>query len=166
MKKKWTLIILFCTFIVQASLGQSKTVEAFSKTTPHNNVYLYQSMIRMLNKDKNPDFNMLIRKLDHLKFVYTDSSGTIAMSVFQGLDKGVQSEGFEEIASFDSKDSKCHLYELDTDGDEGTWVVTMFYGGRAGVLEMKGYLDMKYLNALGSLNIDKMANLLNVEDFR
>jgi hypothetical protein len=148
-----------------SGIAQSKTVTEFSKNAKGYNLYLYQSMIRMLNKDKNPEFNLLIRDLDHLKWVTTDSTGTQAISVFKKLDAGVRAEGFEEIVTYDSKDSKCHIYELEGNGNKSTWVVTMLYEGVAGVVEMKGSIDMKYMSAMGSLNIDKMSDLLKLDDF-
>jgi hypothetical protein len=146
-------------------LAQSKSVEAFARTADGYDLYLYQSVIRMLNKDKNPDFNMLIRDLDHLKLITTDSLGAQAKSAFTKLDSGVRSEGFEEIVSYESKDSRLHLYELEDGDDESTWVATMLFSGYAGVMEMKGSIDLTYMKALSSLNMEKLKELLPLEDF-
>lgn len=160
--------IILCALMLLLGIGafsQSKTVSDFSKSAKGYNLYLYQSMLRMLNKDKNPEFNLLIRDLDHLRWITTDSTGTSAALVFKKLDAGVRAEGFEEIVSYDSKDSKCHIYELEGNGEKSTWVVTMLFEGTAGVVEMKGSINMKYMSAMSSLNIDKMSDLLKIDDF-
>jgi hypothetical protein len=160
------LFILSMTMVLTIGLSaQSKTVETFARTANGYDLYLYQSVIRMLNKDRNPDFNMLIRDLDHLKLITTDSIGSKAKEMFNKLDIGVRGEGFEEIVSYESRDSKLHLFELENDDDESTWVATMLFSGYAGVLEMKGSIDLAYMKALDSLNMDKLKELLPLEDF-
>jgi hypothetical protein len=165
MKYRSLIIGAFLILFSFSGLAQSKTVTEFSKTAKGYNLYLYQSMIRMLNKDKNPEFNLLIRDLDHLKWVTTDSTGTQAVSVFKKLDAGLRDEGFEEIVTYDSKDSKCHIYDLEGNGNKSTWVITMLFEGVAGAVEMKGSVDMKYMSAMSSLNINKISDLLKIDHF-
>ena len=80
---KKLIILATAILFVLTSFGQSKTVAAFEEEADGYKLFLYQSVIRMLNKDKNPDFNMLIRDLDHLRFVSADSSGKGAINTVQ-----------------------------------------------------------------------------------
>ena len=160
---KKLIILATALFTVLSSFAQSKTVAAFEEEADGYKLFLYQSVIRMLNKDKNPDFNMLIRDLDHLRFVSADSTGPDAMSTFNQLDNGVKGEGFEEIMTFDNMDYICHVYELEAADGKSTWVATFLMDGTPGVIEMKGSLDMKYLKAFNSLNMDKVKELLPLE---
>lgn len=145
-----------------ATFGQSKSVVEFEEKSEGSKLFLYQSVLRVMNKDKNPDFNMLIRNLDHLRFVSSGAEDKNPKQTFLKLDKGVQAEGFEEIMSFDDADRKCHVYELESNGGQSTWVVTLFSDGIAGALEMKGSLDLKYIKAISSLNMEEMQDLLPV----
>lgn len=156
---KKLLIISLAVLIQVSAFAQSKTVDIFQKQSNGYDLYLYQSVIRMLNKDKNPEFNLLIRDLDHLKLVTTEDVGKKALPKFVKLDKDIRSEGYEEVMVFDSKESKCHLFESD-----GVWVATFHFGGYAGVFEMKGELDLAYMNSLQSLNMDKLKDMLPLEE--
>lgn len=163
MKYFSTLIILFALSV--SAIAQSKTVTSFSESAEGYNLYLYQSLIRMLNKDQNPDFNMLIRDLDYLKLV-TDSRGTsddADKSNFVSLDKKIISEGFESIMSIDNKDYILHLYLTDDSRSGSHWIATFFMQGMTGVMEMKGSLDTKYLHAFSSLNYDQLEKMLPLD---
>ena len=158
MKRLVFLLILFC-FSVCALEAQSKVAKEFEENAEGYKFFAYQSMLRMLNQQQDPDFNKLIRDLDHIRVVTTDSTGTNAMTAFKRLDNGIQAEGFEEILTFDNKEYKCHVYEMTNKKDKSTWVATFFMYGRAGILEMVGSLDIKYLNALANLNMETLKSL-------
>lgn len=156
------ILIYLCLLLPSMGImAQSPTVLEFSETADGYNLYLYQSVIRMLNRDKNPDFNMLIRNLDHLRFVTTPVGGdaTEARSTLKGLDKGVESEGFENIMSVDNPDYVLHLYLSET-SSKSLWIATFLMDGIAGAMEMKGDLDTKYLHAFNSLNIERLQKML------
>jgi len=158
--KKIALILVSIFLIAGLSFGQSATVTQLEKTTNGYKLYLYQSLIRVMNKDKNPDFNMLIRDLDHLKVVTADAEGPIALKeAFKSLDRSVKAEGFEVIMSVDNKDYKCHLMEKTSWRGNPTYVASFLMDGYAGVLEMKGTLDLAYINALQSLDMEKLKEL-------
>lgn len=156
-------ILAIAIFFSLASFGQSKTVAEFEENTDGYKAFLYQSVIRVMNKDKNPDFNMLIRDLDHLKFVSTSTEDPNAKATFLKLDQGVKGEGYEAIMSFDNPDNICHVYELKSFGGQSSWVATFLTEGVAGVFEMKGSLDLKYLKALSSLNMEKLQEILPID---
>jgi len=160
---KQVSIFLAAMIISLLSFGQSKTVAEFEEKSTGHKLFLYQSVLRVMNQDKNEDFNMLIRNLDHLRFVSSSEEDTDAKQIFQKIDKGVQGEGFAEIMSFDSPGSKCRVYELESSGGQSTWVATLLMKEIAGVMEMKGSLDLKYLSALSSLDMDRMEELLPLE---
>ncbi|MEL7340460.1 MAG: DUF4252 domain-containing protein, partial [Bacteroidota bacterium] len=149
-------IIALALLMSFAAFGQSKTIKQFEKDTDGYKLFLYQSVIRMLNKDKNPDFNMLIRNVDHLRFVSSEASGAEAMATFKLIDQGVREEGFGELMSFDNANNRCRVYERESKGGQSTWVITLYMEGVAAAMEMKGSLDLKYIDALASLNMDRV----------
>lgn len=161
---KKIIIISLALLCSVAAFGQSKTVLEFEENAKGMKLFMYQSVIRMLNRDQNPEFNKLIQDLDHLRFVMTDSIGESSKNEFKKLDAGIRSEGFEEVMAFDNKDYRCHLFELTGNGDKSVWVAAMFMEGRAGIIEMKGSLNLKYLESMSSLNMEKLGNMLPLED--
>lgn len=159
--KKIQLLIIMLLMSGASLFAQSTVAKNFEKESSGYKYFAYQSVIRMLNIDENPDFNRLIRNLDHLRIVISDKTGEAGKSVFNMLDKGIQGEGFELLMSFDQKDSKCHIYELSSRSKKTTWVATFFMDGQAGLFEMVGELDLQYLNALSSFDVDKFMNMTN-----
>lgn len=157
--KKVTILSIALMMFTGTLFSQSKTVEIFQNEGKGYKLYIYQSVIRMLNKDKNPDFNMMIRDLDHLKLITTEDIGPASLAKFKKLDLDVMKEGYEEVMIFDSRESKCHLYELDE-----TWVATFHFSGYAGVFEMKGALDLAYVKSLNSLDMDRLKDMLPLDE--
>ena len=153
-----TVVAMIC--IVTMTFAQSKTVSDFSDNTTGYTAFLYQSVIRVMNKDQNPDFNMLIRDLDHVKIALSEHAGADAKQTFTKIDKGVQAEGFEMIMSFNNKDYKCNAYELESRNGKSTWVTTFMTDGYAGAMEMKGTLDLKYIESLSSLNYEQLESMI------
>lgn len=160
---KKLIIISLALFVSGAAFGQSQTVLDFEENAEGMKLFMYQSVIRMLNQDQNPEFNQLIRDLDHLRFVMTDSTGDASKNVFKRLDSGMRGEGFEEIMTFANKDYKCHMFESEDKSGKSTWVAVMFMEGRAGIIEMKGSLNLKYIGALESLNMERLQTMLPVD---
>lgn len=165
MRKFICASILFLAIGIQA-FAQSSTVANFVDKADGYKVFLYQSLIRALNQDANPDFNMLIRDLDHIRLLTTEKGKGDAKAVFQRLDQGVKAEGFESIMTFDNAENRCHVYELSGSGDKSTWVATLFMGDAAGVIEMKGMVDVKYLRALSSINMDKLQEYFPIDEIQ
>lgn len=156
---KKIIITVSLLILALGAWAQSKTVANFEKQTDGMKVFMYQSVIRMLNSDKNPDFNRLIADLDHLRMVLSEPIEEGLIDQFRLLEKGIQSEGYTEIMAFDSKENRCHVYELETSNGKSLWVATVMTEGRVGVLEMKGTLNLTYLDALSSLNIERLQEL-------
>lgn len=142
------------------AFGQSPTISNFEKSSNGYKVFLYQSVIRMLNKDQNPEFNKLIKDLDHLRLLSNESDALESITTFTSLDNGIKSEGFDLIMSYDNKERKCHVYELESNKGKSTWVITFLVDSRAGLMEMKGTLDLKYLSAISHVNFDKLEELI------
>lgn len=156
--------MIFFSLMALGGLGslwsQSRTVAEFATQAKGYNVFLYQSLIRVLNKDKNPDFNRLIQDLDHIRFVTTKAGEGDPGATFADLDRQVQAEAFVSIISYDNPKSRCHVYEMEARGGQSTWVATMYTPELAGVIEMKGSLNMQYLSALESVDIERLEDIL------
>jgi len=118
----------------------------------------------MLNRDKNEDFNMLIKDLDHLKVLMTDSIGSASNVLYKNLEKGLQEERYEELMTFENPDSKATVFSKEDEEGIANWVVIFGMGEVSGLFEMKGSIDTKYLSALSSLNMQKLQSILPMGD--
>lgn len=162
------LLIIIAAFSLTQTSAQSKTLEAFQTKHSENGykVFLYQSVIRMLNKDNNDDFNQLVKDLDHIKVIVTDSSEVNAKAEYNTLVKGIKSEGYEELLMMDNKDMKVSIYESSGSSSEKQFVAFMYTGDfkRTGSFEMKGELDLKHLSAFDSLDFNKLKEIAETQN--
>ena len=141
--------------------AQSKTISDFETENEGWNLHLYQSVIRMLNKDNNDDFNELIKDLEYIQVLVTDSSSVISLDKYKQLTKSIQSEGFEVMLDINDKEAKAGIYQKELSNGEVVWTAFAFSVemGRAFAFEMKGSLNMKYLSAFESLDFQKIKDI-------
>jgi len=156
------ILVIIATLSISLGHSQSKVVEDFQAAHKGQGykLFLYQSYIRMLNQDNNDDFNQLVKDLDHIKVITTDSSLVEARKEYKELRKKIASEGFEELLMIDNKEMKVCLYE-NTSGAEKQFVAFFFSSklSRTGLLEMNGELDLKYMSAFESLDFKKLKEI-------
>ncbi len=152
-----SLVVLSCT----AMMAQSRTIAEFEKENHGWNLHLYQSMIRLLNKDADNDFNELIKDLESVQVLVTDSASKISLQSYKALATSIASEGYEVMLDIDNKDVKASIYQLETRGGKVSWVAFAYSVemGRTFAFEMNGELNMKYLDAFKSIDLDKVMNI-------
>ncbi|HCY46108.1 MAG TPA: DUF4252 domain-containing protein [Flavobacteriales bacterium] len=160
---KRILSVAMFVSIAFTSFSQSNTVTEFEKKNEGSgyNLYMYQSVIRVLNKDDNQDFNRLIRDLDFLKVIITDSTESSAKTEYLTLSSSIIKEGYEELFMIDNKDMKASIYEKEGNSDKSEFVAFVYSADfhRTGAFQMKGELDLKYLKAFESLDFQKLKEL-------
>lgn len=162
--KKIITITTVLALLTSITFGQSKTIADFDKKATGAHLFLYQSVIRVLNKDKNPDFNKLIKDLDYLKFIMTDSLVTNVKSEYKALESNLGKEGYAQLMTFDNKDYKSTVFEKEDNSGKTSWVAIFSLADRYGLFEMNGSLDPKYFSSISSLNIDKLQDMLPLDD--
>jgi len=161
MKKTTTLLLAFLLLLASNTLSaQSKAISQFEEQVDGYNLFLYQSLIRVLNQDKNEDFNMLIKDLDHLKFLMTDSIGSESRTLYTELMTGLEEEGYEELMNFDNKDYKATVFSSDSGKSGSSWVVIFNMGEMSGLFEMMGEINMEYMHAMSSIDYNKLKEMM------
>lgn len=159
-----TIIILLCLFSsIHVIKAQSRIVEQFKEKTTSQSFYAYQSMLRLLNTDDNKEFNYLIRDLDFIRIVMT-KAGTDATEEFNALNMEIKDDGYESMLIMNNKNIKWHLYEK-VEKSKSYWIASLFAHDRAGVLEMKGSLDLQYIKALQSINESILEDMMTQQGF-
>jgi len=154
------ILLLFLIVSPIISFGQSQAINNFAEKADGYNVFAYQSVIRVFNKDKNEDFNMLIKDLDHIKILITDSIGSESTVLYKKLEKELTEEKYEELMSFENVDSEAIVFSRELDEGIENWVVIFSLGELSGLLEMRGSIDTNYLKAISSLNLNMLKTIL------
>lgn len=148
------------------SYGQTETVRIFEEQNEDGyNLFFYQSVLRLFNKDENPDFNKLIKNLEYVKLVISDSTGVGTKNQFVNLNSSIIKEGFEEIVMLDNKSYKATVYQKEIDAKNSEWVAFLYTLGRTVAFEMKGNLDVNYLHAFNSLDAERVQELAKMKEF-
>lgn len=101
-------LLLFCF----AANAQSKTITQFlEKHEPSASLYFYPSTLRMINLEKNPDYQRLVRNIEKLSFLtFEKKSADVGKSDFQALKEQLASEKFEELFSMNDQDNHIYVY--------------------------------------------------------
>ena len=163
---KRSLLILLVGVSTTFGYSQTETVKNFEERNKDGyNLFFYQSVLRMFNKDENPDFNKLIRNLEFVKLIISDSTGVAAKNQYLNLNSSITAEGFEEIVMLDNKEYKATVYQKELDEENSEWIAFLYTIGRTVAFEMKGNLDVKYLHAFNSLDADRVKELAKMKDF-
>ena len=159
MKKAIPLIFLICNTLF--SFGQTPAIDKFAEENKEGFQYfLYQSTLRMLNGDNNPDFNELIQDLEYIKIVSSDSLGNQAKSVYKDLQRSLVSESFEELYMSESKGVLASIYMREADRGKTDWFALVTSNGYTLFFSMKGELDLNYISAISSLDHKQLTNMI------
>ena len=140
--------VLLCIFLSISihSLAQNRAVTEFRETHEAAlSLYFYPSTLRMINLERNMEFDEMIRDIKKARFFKMDS-GAVHNEDILKLDNRLRDEGFEEVMFMKSKDM-----------DLKVWGV----GKRNPVLIIisKSDADVMLLEVNGMINIAKIPKL-------
>ena len=75
-------------------------------------LYFYPSTLRMINIDRNPEFDEMIKEIKRARFFRLDS-GTIDQNDISKLSKDLQGLGFEELMIFKDKSKDVKVWGVE-----------------------------------------------------
>ncbi|MEM7162113.1 MAG: hypothetical protein AAF487_06675 [Bacteroidota bacterium] len=160
----YLLIAVAMLFALNAG-AQSKTIEGLEKNDEEGRkVFFYESYIRMLNLNDDPNYYKLVEDIEFIKGFLSSKEGDSAKSQYRELQASIVKEGFEEVFMAEDKKGFATIYLREIDGEE-EWVALLFGQGSTAALEMKGSLNLKYLNGLDALNQDMLESYLKDKSF-
>jgi len=132
------------------------------------NLFVYPSMLRMLNFNDSKEFNLLIKDLEHLHFVTElefdsgdDELDKNLKNAYLTLSKKIEAEGYEELLSVDNQGFSCTAYEVSETKGLANLIMVVNLFGNVGLIEMKGGINLKYLTSLEEMENDKLKKYLN-----
>lgn len=120
--------------------------------------YIYQSVIRIANVKKDPDFEKLIKDLNKI-IVYLPPDGDSTYQVTP-LRSAFRSAGYEELVDVRTKDAQRISLWLSEKGDAPHYVALLDSEDTDLILEMDGEIHPEYLSAITSADESQLMDLL------
>ena len=157
--KRILFTVLGCLFILSTSIGQSEIITEFKEDHEAKSFFAYQSMIRLLNTNEVPEFNYLIKDLDHIH-VALSSDNESALEAFKAVRIDIEDSGYDLLASVKNQTVNYQMYELSSKRKNTSWMAIFQFENRVGIMEMVGNLDLKYLNAFDEMDFSLLEEMM------
>ena len=158
------LLTFALTLSLTNLLAQSKTVANFREQ--HNtsqDFYLYPSTLRMVNLEKNPDAYRLVNDVEKLQILMFER-GSVDRSDVQQLRQGIREEDYEELISFQEKDSQITVYARGNDRELDGVVGVVDNRQTLALVDLAGFIDLPSLMNLlqGDYDFAAVSSLVNM----
>jgi len=162
---KNTILSIAMFLLASVSIAQSKTIAEFEKDKGFTKkLFIYESYIRMLNMNDNPDYFKLVEDIEYIKVIRTGSESDKAQ--YRTLQSSIQKENFEEVFAVEDKDKGfASIYLLEEEGEKSQWIAFLFSKGSTYALEMNGNLNLEYMKGLSSLNYEMLDKYIEDNSF-
>lgn len=153
-------LVLLAAFAMQIAQAQVKAVEDFVKNYPDlKKYYLYQSTLRMLNKDNNPDFNKLIKDVKKINAYVAEGNSDITKGNYDKMVDNLMTEGFELYAKAKYEGAHINLVGKDK-GKNSYFVLALRDDANFALLELDGQLDLAYMTVLNDLDFESLTDVI------
>lgn len=156
---KVCLLLIACLAFNSLS-AQLKPLEDFLKKYPEvKEYYIYQSTLRMLNQQQDPDFDRLIKNLKKINaYVYDEAKG-VSKEEFKKMLGQLEDDEFEILLVYRAEGYLVRVFGRDR-GANSKYVLAMLGESNFALVEMDGHLDLRYIKAIEDLNFMKLDELL------
>jgi hypothetical protein len=138
--------LVFFIILSSLSFAQSNVVTDFKENHETAlSLYFYPSTLRMINIERNLEFDEMIREIKKARFFKMDS-GAVSKADLSKLEKDLTNIGFEEVMFIKNKDTDIRVWGLDKRNPEL-------------VIISKSDEELMLLEINGMLNIAKIPKL-------
>ena len=161
MKYLLTFILLFN---LTTLLAQSQAVADFREQyATSQDFYLYPSTLRMVNLEKNPDAYQLVNDVEKLQVLLFERA-SINRPALQRLQQGIQDEAYEELMSFQEKDSQITVYAHGESPQLDGVVGVVDNKQTLALIDLAGFIDLPSLINLAQsdYNFSAVTTLVNM----
>ncbi len=119
--------------------------------------YVYQSVIRLANIKRDPDFEKLIKDVRKV-VLYLGPSGDSTYQIKE-LSTGMRTDGYEELVNVRTADAqRISLWVKEADAK--SHYIALVDAEQDVILEIDGQLDLKYLSAINVADQGSLMDLL------
>lgn len=157
---KYNLLILFL-FLSFNCIAQSDVVTEFKENHKTAlSLYFYPSTLRMINIERNPEFDKMISEITKARFFKMDS-GAVSKDDLSRLEKDLTKEGFEEVMFMKNKDMDLRVWGMEKRNPE--LVILSKSGEELMLLEINGMINIAKIPKLAqTFNQDGFIDILNL----
>ena len=142
---KHVLLIIYC-FIQLSGFAQHSVVTDFKENHETTlSLYFYPSTLRMINMERNPEFDHMIREVKKARFFKLDS-GAVSTENISLFSNQLFEAGFEEIMFIKNKEMDVRVWGLEQKNPEL-------------VILSKSNEELMLLELVGMINIAKIPKL-------
>ncbi|MDX1409870.1 MAG: DUF4252 domain-containing protein [Saprospiraceae bacterium] len=157
---KWIMSLALMTALTVAGQAQIKAVEAFIEDHPNlDEYYVYQSTLRMINQEGDPDFNRLIKDIRKINIYISEGSTDVTEESYREMLTDLANEGFEVLINAKYEATLINMMSKDA-GNRSYYVLAVRDTDNFGLMEMDGSLDLRYLKALEKMDFGKLQKLV------
>ena len=109
---KYKLFILFI-FLSYFCIAQSSVITDFKENhEPALSLYFYPSTLRMIDIERNVEYDEMIREIKKARFLKMDS-GAVSKTEMNKLITDLVNEGFEEVMFIKNKDTDVRVWGIE-----------------------------------------------------
>lgn len=164
MTLKASILSLCAICFVTLASAQIKAVEKFVES--HKGIqkfFIYQSSLRMLNQDGDEDFNRLIKDVRKINVYIAEDNADVSQAGFQKMLRELSADQFETLVSVKEGQMRMNLLGKES-GSRAWYVLAGNEGSSFVVLEMDGKLDLRYLQSIEDVDLDKLRKIVGMEE--
>ncbi|NJN25407.1 MAG: DUF4252 domain-containing protein [Cyclobacteriaceae bacterium] len=156
-------LYLFLFIVFATSCKQQSVVTDFLEDRQTGlQLYFYPSTLRMVNIEKNPDYDAMIKGVEQARFVRLDSGQFTGIEI-AGLLTDLRQAGYEEVLSYRAKDQDITIMALEQ--SVPTFVALSQAGHECMLLEMQGMINVATIPGfLQTFNGNGFIDVLNLND--
>ncbi|MFY0672377.1 MAG: DUF4252 domain-containing protein [Bacteroidia bacterium] len=158
------LVSTLFIFICQLVFGQTTVKEFVGNYDDTRSFFLYQSTLRSFSDVTSDEFNKLIRDVDKISIHILPQNG-VSEGEIDDLILKLENAGLKEMKSISKRAEGASFYT--STGKNSPLTVGVFYReGMAGVVQLDGEIDMKYVAALKDVNPEKVSTFFGFEQLK
>lgn len=121
--------------------------------------YIYQSILRVANTKKDPDFNKLIRDVEKIT-IYMPPSGDSTYQL-KTLRIGMRSGGYEELMDFKTGKGEWISLWLNESTGQPHYTALIETSADDYILDIEGEIDLNYISSVNVVEESLLRSLLN-----
>lgn len=158
---KYSLLFIF---LIQSFIGftQNSVVTDFKENhATALSLYFYPSTLRMVNLERNEEFDEMIRNVKKARFFRMDS-GAVTKTDLQKLSAKLTEDGFEEIMFLKNKEMDLRVWGIEKRIPET--IIISKDGHEVMLLEVNGMINIaKIPKIMESFNENAFLDVLNLK---
>ena len=153
-------ILFFLIFFPLACFAQNSVVTDFKENhATALSLYFYPSTLRMINVERNHEFDEMIREIKKARFFKMDS-GSVSQNDLISLSEKLMNEGFEEVMFLKNKDLNVRVWGIDKRNPE--FVIISRSNEELMLLEISGMINIAKIPKLAeNFNENAFLDILN-----